>query len=140
MVYSSLFFVTLAVFLTPIGVKAALAQTENDVVTVVDKKGYSISYFKSSIKSLPPEQKKVWIITNRHSTDDATNSRIGSVRSNILFNCVYKTYSTLSLVSYSEPNAMGKKVLQTDTGFKLSDDPVPEDSALGIIQKQVCNT
>jgi hypothetical protein len=49
------------------------------------------------------------------------------------------TYSTLATIQYSEPNAQGKKVLQTETGFNLADDPVPEDSALAIIQKQVCN-
>jgi hypothetical protein len=61
------------------------------------------------------------------------------VRSNILFNCKYGTYSTLATIQYSEPNAQGKKILKTETGFNLADDPVPEDSALAIIQKQVCN-
>jgi hypothetical protein len=139
MVYSLLFFFTFVLLLSSHSPSFALTQAENDMVTVVDKKGYSISYYKSSIKALPPESKKVWIITNRQSIDDATKQRIGSVRSNILFNCKFKTYSTLAAVQYSEPNALGKKILQTETGFNLADDPVPEDSALAIIQKQVCN-
>jgi hypothetical protein len=139
MVYSPPFFLTFALFLGSHGRSFAMTQAENDMVTVVDKKGYSISYFKSSIKALPPESKKVWIITNRQSVDDATKQRVGSVRSNIVFNCKYKTYSTLAAVQYSEPNALGKKILQTETGFNLADDAVPEDSALAIIQKQVCN-
>jgi hypothetical protein len=139
MIYSLLFFFTFVLLLSSHSPSFALTQAENDMVTVVDKKGYSISYYKSSIKALPPESKKVWIITNRQSIDDATKQRIGSVRSNILFNCKFKTYSTLAAVQYSEPNALGKKILQTETGFNLADDPVPEDSALAIIQKQVCN-
>jgi hypothetical protein len=121
------------------GPSFAMTQAENDMVTVLDKKGYSISFYKSSIKALPPESKKVWIITNRQTIDESTKQRVGSVRSNILFNCKYKTFSTLAAVQYSEPNALGKKILQTETGFNLADDPVPEDSALAIIQKQVCN-
>ena len=139
MVYSLLFFFTFVLLLSSHSPSFALTQAENDMVTVVDKKGYSISYYKSSIKALPPESKKVWIITNRQSVDDARKQRIGSVRSNIVFNCKFKTYSTLAAVQYSEPNALGKKILQTETGFNLADDPVPEDSALAIIQKQVCN-
>jgi hypothetical protein len=139
MVYSLFFFFTFALFLSSHGRSFAMTQAENDMVTVVDKKGYSISYFKSSIKALPPESKKVWIITNRQSADDVTKQRVGSVRSNVVFNCKYKTYSTLAAVQYSEPNALGKKILQTETGFNLADDPVPDDSALAIIQKQVCN-
>ena len=139
MVYSLLFFFTFVLLLSSHSPSFALTQAENDMVTVVDKKGYSISYYKSSIKALPPESKKVWIITNRQSVDDATKQRIGSVRSNIVFNCKFKTYSTLATIQYPEPNAQGKKILQTETGFNLADDPVPEDSALAIIRKQVCN-
>ena len=140
MIYSLSFFFTFVLLLGSYGSSFAITQAENDMVTVVDKKGYSISYYKSSIKALPPESKKVWIITNRQSVDDATKQRIGSVRSNIVFNCKFKTYSTLAAVQYSEPNALGKKILQTETGFNLADDPVPEDSALAVIQKQVCNS
>jgi hypothetical protein len=139
MVYSLFFFFTFVLFLGSHMPSFAMPQAENDMVTVVDKKGYSISYFKSSIKALPPESKKVWIITNRQSADDVTKQRVGSVRSNVVFNCKYKTYSTLAAVQYSEPNALGKKILQTETGFNLADDPVPDDSALAIIQKQVSN-
>lgn len=140
MIYSRRFFFTFVLLLGSHESSFAMAQAENDMVTVVDKKGYSIAYYKSSIKALPPESKKVWIITNRQTIDEATKQRVGSVRSNILFNCKYKTFSTLAAVQYSEPNALGKKILQTETGFNLADDPVPEDSALAIIQKQVCNS
>jgi len=139
MVYSPHLFLTFILLLGSSGSSIAMAQAENDMVSVVDKKGYSIAYYKSSIKALPPESKKVWIITNRQKIDEPTKQRIGSVRSNILFNCKYMTYSTLATIQYSEPNAQGKKLLQTETGFNLADDPVPEDSALAIIQKQVCN-
>jgi hypothetical protein len=139
MIYSRRVFFTIVLLLGSHESSFAMAQAENDMVTVVDKKGYSIAYYKSSIKALPPESKKVWIITNRQTIDEATKQRVGSVRSNILFNCKYGTYSTLATIQYSEPNAQGKKILQTETGFNLADDPVPEDSALAIIQKQVCN-
>lgn len=140
MIYSRRLFFTFVLLLGSYEPSFAMAQAENDMVAVVDKKGYSIAYYKSSIKALPPESKKVWIITNRQTIDEATKQRVGSVRSNILFNCKYKTFSTLAAVQYSEPNALGKKILQTETGFNLADDPVPEDSALAIIQKQVCNS
>jgi hypothetical protein len=140
MVYTQFFFFTFVLLLGSPGQSHAMTQAENDMVTVVDKKGYSISYFKSSIKALPPESKKVWIITNRQTIDESTKQRVGSVRSNILFNCRYKTYSTLATIQYPEPNAQGKKILQTETGFNLADDPVPEDTALAIIQKQVCDS
>jgi hypothetical protein len=139
MIYSRRLFFTIVLLLGSHESSFAMAQAENDMVTVVDKKGYSIAYYKSSIKALPPESKKVWIITNRQTIDEATKQRIGSVRSNIVFNCKFKTYSTLATIQYPEPNAQGKKILQTETGFNLADDPVPEDSALAIIQKQVCN-
>jgi hypothetical protein len=139
MIYFPRLFLTFVLLLGSHGSSIAMAQAENDMVTVVDKKGYSVAYYKSSIKALPPESKKVWIITNRQTIDEATKQRIGSVRTNIVFNCKYKTFSTLATVQYSEPNALGKKILQTETGFNLADDPVPEDSALAIIQKQVCN-
>jgi len=140
MVYTQFFFFTFVLLLGSLGQSHAMTQAENDMVTVVDKKGYSISYFKSSIKALPPESKKVWIITNRQTIDESTKQRVGSVRSNILFNCRYKTYSTLATIQYPEPNAQGKKILQTETGFNLADDPVPDDTALAIIQKQVCDS
>ncbi|WP_216268812.1 surface-adhesin E family protein [Polynucleobacter sp. Nonnen-W13] len=139
MTHSQLFFFTSVLLLGSLGQSYAMTQAENDMVTVLDKRGYSIAYFKSSIKALPPESKKVWIITNRQAIDETTKQRIGSVRSNILFNCKYQTFSTLAVIQYSESNAQGKKILQTETGFNLADDPVPEDSALAIIQKQVCN-
>jgi hypothetical protein len=132
-------FAIAVLLLTLSEVGLGLTQAEDDLVTVVSQKGYSVAYFRSSIKALPPESKKVWILTNGHPAEQGTKARIGSIRSNILFNCVYKTYSTLAVINYSEPNAMGKKILQTDTGFNLADDPVPEGSALSIIQKQICN-
>jgi hypothetical protein len=41
-------------------------------------------------------------------------------------------------VNYAEPQAVGKPILKTETGFDLNDDPVPESSALAIVQSQVC--
>lgn len=118
------------------GVSLAYAQANDDLVTVLDGKHYTIAYYKSSIKLLPPDWKKVWIITNRKSSDG--QSRVASVRRNILFNCVRNTYSTLATVNYAEPMAGGKPMLQTGSGFDLNDEPVPEDSPLAIVQSQVC--
>ena len=120
------------------GVNLAFAQANEDLVMVLDGKQYSIAYYKSSIKSLPPDWKKVWIITNRKSSDEHAQSRVASVRRNILFNCVRNTYSTLATVNYADPMATGKPMLQTDTGFELNDEPVPEGSPLAIVQSQVC--
>jgi hypothetical protein len=121
-----------------LGVGYAFARANEDLVMVLDGKQYSIAYYKSSIKSLPPEWKKVWIITNRKPSDEHAQSRIASIRRNILFNCVRNTYSTLAIVNYADPMASGRPMLQTDTGFELSDEPVPEGSPLAIVQSQVC--
>ena len=129
----NLVFVALSSF---IGVGYAFAQVKEDLVRVLDNKQYSIAYYKSSIKSLPPEWKKVWIITNRKASEEG--SRVMSSRRNILFNCVRNTYSTLATINYAEPMAAGRPVLQTDSGFDLNDDPVPEGSPLAIVQSQVC--
>ncbi len=129
----NLVFVVLSSF---IGVGYAFAQANEDLVVVLDGKQYSIAYYKSSIKSLPPEWKKVWIIMNRKSSEE--RSRVASIRRNILFNCLRNTYSTLAIVNYAEPMAGGRPVLQTDSGFDLNDEPVPEGSPLAIVQSQVC--
>jgi hypothetical protein len=125
-----------AVLSSLIGVGYAFAQANEDLVMILDSKQYSIAYYKSSIKSLPPEWKKVWIITNRKASEE--RSRVVSVRRKILFNCVRNTYSTLATVNYAEPMAGGKPLLQTDSGFDLNDEPVPEGSPLAIVQGQVC--
>ena len=121
-----------------LGAGFAYSQAKDDLVMVIDGKQYSIAYYKSSVKSLPPDWKKVWIITNRKSNEGQGTSRVVSLRRNILFNCVRNTYSTLATINYAEPNAAGKPMLQTDTGFNLNDDPVPEDSPLAIVFSQVC--
>jgi hypothetical protein len=121
-----------------LGISFAYSQAKDDLVMVLDGQHYSIAYYKSSIKSLPPDWKKVWIITNRKSNEGQAQLRVVSVRRNILFNCVRNTYSTLATINYGEPNAAGKPMLQTDTGFNLNDDPVPEGSPLAIVQSQVC--
>ena len=121
-----------------LGISSAYSQAKDDLVMVLDGKQYSIAYYKSSIKSLPPDWKKVWIITNRKANEGQSQLRVVSVRRNILFNCVRNTYSTLATINYAEPNAAGKPMLQTDTGFNLNDDPVPEGSPLAIVQSQVC--
>ena len=121
-----------------LGISFAYTQAQDDLVMVLDGQHYSIAYYKSSIKSLPPDWKKVWIITNRKSNEGQAQLRVVSVRRNILFNCVRNTYSTLATINYAEPNAAGKPMLQTDTGFNLNDDPVPEGSTLAIVFSQVC--
>jgi hypothetical protein len=121
-----------------LGISFAYSQAKDDLVMVLDGQHYSIAYYKSSIKSLPPDWKKVWIITNRKSNEGQAQLRVVSVRRNILFNCVRNTYSTFATINYSEPNAAGKPMLQTDTGFNLNDDPIPEGSPLAIVFSQVC--
>jgi hypothetical protein len=133
--FSKLVFVAASSLL---GISFAYSQAKDDLVMVLDGQHYSIAYYKSSIKSLPPDWKKVWIITNRKSNEGQAQLRVVSVRRNILFNCVRNTYSTLATINYAEPNAAGKPMLQTDTGFNLNDDPVPEASPLAIVQSQVC--
>ena len=134
-------FLTHLVFLAAssfLGAGFAYSQARDDLVVVHDGNQLSIAYYKSSIKSLPPDWKKVWIITNRKSNEGQAQLRVASVRRNILFNCVRNTYSTLATINYAEPNAAGKPMLQTDTGFNLNDDPVPEGSPLATVQSQVC--
>ena len=140
MIYSRRLFFTIVLLLGSHESSFAMAQAENDMVTVLDKKGYSIAYYKSSIKALPPESKKVWIITNRKQEEGAAPEKIQSIRSNILFNCVRNTYSTLATVNYGETNAMGKPILQTKSGFELNDDPVPVGTPLAIIYSQICSS
>jgi len=132
--------ITFSIFAATLGNSVAMAQASQDLVTVVDGKHYSIAYYKSSSKDLPPDWKKVWILTNRKSEENAAPERIQSIRRNILFNCVRNTYSTLASVNYAQPNATGKPNLQTDTGFELNDDPIPEGTALAIIKSQICGT
>jgi hypothetical protein len=134
-------FLTKLVFIVTsslLGISFAYSQAKDDLVMVLDGQHYSIAYYKSSIRSLPPDWKKVWIITNRKSNEGQSQLRVASVRRNILFNCVRNTYSTLASINYAEPNAAGKPMLQTDTGFNLNDDPVPEGSPLAIVFSQVC--
>ena len=134
-------FLTKLVFIVTsslLGISFAYSQAKDDLVMVLDGQHYSIAYYKSSIRSLPPDWKKVWIITNRKSNEGQSQLRVISVRRNILFNCVRNTYSTLATINYAEPNAAGKPMLQTDTGFNLNDDPVLEGSPLAIVFSQVC--
>ena len=134
-------FLTKLVFIlasSVLGTGFAYSQAKDDLGMVLDANHYSIAYYKSSINSLPPDWKKVWIITNRKANEGKAESRVVSVRRNILFNCVRNTYSTLATINYAEPNAAGKPMLQADTGFNLNDDPVPEGSTLAIVFSQVC--
>ena len=130
------FFILFAIY----GADLALALPNDDLVTVLDGKQYSVSYYKSSIKALPPDWKKVWVIINRRQDDSSSSEHTQSIRRNILFNCVRNTYSTLATVNYAEPNAMGKPNLQTESGFDLNDDPVPEGTPLAIIYSQLCGS
>jgi hypothetical protein len=131
---------TFIAFFAIFGSGLALAQANEDLVTVFDGRQHSLSYYKSSIKALPPDWKKVWIITNRKQEEGAAPEKIQSIRSNILFNCVRNTYSTLATVNYGETNAMGKPILQTKSGFELNDDPVPVGTPLAIIYSQICSS
>ena len=131
---------TFIVFFAIFGSGLALAQVNDDLVTVFDGRQHSLSYYKSSIKALPPDWKKVWIITNRKQEEGAAPEKIQSIRSNILFNCVRNTYSTLATVNYGETNAMGKPILQTKSGFELNDDQVPAGTPLAIIYSQICSS
>jgi hypothetical protein len=131
---------TFIAFFAISGSGLVLAQANDDLVTVVDGRQYSLSYYKSSIKLLPPDWKKVWIITNRKPEEGAAPERIQSIRRNILFNCVRNTYSTLATVNYGDTNAMGKPSLQTNSGFELNDDLVPAGTPLAIIYSQICSS
>lgn len=121
-----------------LGAGLAYSQAKDDLIMVFDGKHFSIGYYKSSIKALPPDWKKAWIITNRKANEGLDQPRVISVRRNILFNCVRNTYSTLATINYAERDAAGKPMLQTDTGFNLGDDPVPEGSPLASVFSQVC--
>ena len=90
--------ITLSIFAATLGSSVAMAQASEDLVTVVDGKHYVISYYKSSIKNLPPDWKKVWILTNRKAEEKAAPERIQSIRRTVLFNCVRNTYSTLATI------------------------------------------
>jgi len=131
---------TFIAFFAISGSGLALAQANDDLVTVVDGRQYSLSYYKSSIKLLAPDWKKVWIITNRKQEEGAAPERIQSIRRNILFNCVRNTYSTLATVNYGDTNAMSKPSLQTNSGFELNDDLVPAGTPLAIIYSQICSS
>ena len=131
---------TFILFFAIFGSGFALAQDNADLVTVLDGRQYSVAYYKSSVKALPPDWKKVWTITNRKQEEGAAPERIQSIRRNILFNCVRNTYSTLATVNYSEPYAMGKPNLQTESGFELNDDPVPEGTPIAVVYSQVCGS
>jgi len=125
-----------------LGISSVFAQASEDLVLVLDGQQISIAYYKSSIKNLPPDWKKVWVITNRKSELETPDSeqKVESIRRNILFNCLKNTYSTLATVRYSELNAMGKPNLQTDTGFDTKEEAVPDASPLAIIKSQVCGS
>jgi hypothetical protein len=58
----------------------------------------------------------------------------------VLFDCRKNRFSTLALIRYGEPNALGKPLLQTDSGFDLKEREVPEGSAMEIIKGIVCGS
>jgi hypothetical protein len=43
------------------------------------------------------------------------------------------------LIKYGQANALGKPVLQTDSGFDLKEREIPEGSAMEIIKGLVCS-
>jgi len=53
--------------------------------------------------------------------------------------CRKNRFSTLALIKYGQANALGKPVLQTDSGFDLKEREIPEGSAMEIIKGLVCS-
>jgi hypothetical protein len=109
-----------------------------DLQPILDTKTHSIYIYKSSIKNLPPDWKKVWVLTNFYQQPNQAALTVLSTRRNVLFDCRKNRFSTLALIKYGQANAMGKPVLQTDTGFDLKEREIPENSAMEIIKAQVC--
>jgi hypothetical protein len=111
-----------------------------DLKPILDTKSHSIYMYKSSVKNLPPDWKKVWVLTNFYPNPNQPPLKVLSTRRNVLFDCRKNRFSTLALIHYGEPNAMGKPLLQTDSGFDLKEREVPEGSALEIIKGLVCGS
>lgn len=110
-----------------------------DLKPVLDTKTSSIYIYQSSIKNLPPDWKKVWVLTNLYQEPNQAPLAILSTRRNVLFDCRKNRFSTLAFIKYAQANAMGKPVLQTESGFDLKEREVPEGSAMEIIKGLVCS-
>ncbi|MEY4399840.1 MAG: hypothetical protein RLZZ539_1169 [Pseudomonadota bacterium] len=111
-----------------------------DLKPILDTKTHSIYIYKSSVKNLPPDWKKVWVLTNFYPDPNQPPLTVLSTRRNVLFDCRKNRFSTLALIRYGEPNALGKPLLQTDSGFDLKEREVPEGSAMEIIKGIVCGS
>jgi hypothetical protein len=111
-----------------------------DLKPILDTKTHSIYIYKSSIKNLPPDWKKVWVLTNFYQQPNQPTLTILSTRRNILFDCRKNRFSTLAHIRYGEANAMGKPLLQTDSGFDLKEREVPTGSPIEIIKDLVCSS
>ena len=110
-----------------------------DLKPILDTKSPSIYMYQSSIKNLPPDWKKVWVLTNFYQDPSQTALTVLSTRRNVLFDCRKNRFSTLALIKYGQANALGKPVLQTDSGFDLKEREIPEGSAMEIIKGLVCS-
>lgn len=110
-----------------------------DLMPILDTKAHSIYIYKSSIKNLPPDWKKVWVLTNFYQEPNQAALTVLSTRRNVLFDCRRNRFSTLALIKYGQANALGKPVLQTDSGFDLKEREIPEGSAMEIIKGLVCS-
>ena len=109
-----------------------------DKVKVVDGKDYVMYYVKSSIKNLPPDWKKVWVLKNFKPGKADISPKVKSNRTNIVFDCVHKTYYTLSSINYTEYDALSKPALQTASGFNPKESNIDPNSDLMMIFNQVC--
>ena len=109
-----------------------------DLKPILDTKSHSIYMYQSSIKNLPPDWKKVWVLTNFYQDPSQATLTVLSTRRNVLFDCRKNRFSTLALIKYGQANALGKPVLQTDSGFDLKEREIPEGSAMEIIKGLVC--
>ena len=110
-----------------------------DLKPILDTKSHSIYIYQSSIKNLPPDWKKVWVLTNFYQDPSQAPLTVLSTRRNVLFDCRKNRFSTLALIKYAQANALGKPVLQTDSGFDLKEREVPEGSPMEIIKGLVCS-
>ena len=110
-----------------------------DLKPILDTKSHSIYLYQSSIKNLPPDWKKVWVLTNFYQDPSQETLTVLSTRRNVLFDCRKNRFSTLALIKYGQANALGKPVLQTESGFDLKEREIPQGSAMEIIKGLVCS-
>ena len=109
-----------------------------DKVKINETADYVLYMFKSSIKNLPPDWKKVWVLKNFKLQKNGDKNHIMSTRTNIVFDCVGNTYYTLSSINYSEIDAFSKPMLQTTSGFNPREIPIKSNEEYLKVFNQVC--